>query len=135
LEGGFDTSHLTFLHRGDEANADGVKQNLPTRYEVMPFEFDFVSGTFETLATGSLLIQERCDDIDLFFVAGRHYLRFETLTDLFDIAALLRSNPERAEAVRREGTAFLAERYSDDKLIGYLDRFLFHRETAARSAA
>ena len=93
------------------------------------------SRTFETLATGSLLIQERCDDIDLFFVAGRHYLRFETLTDLFDIAALLKSEPERAEAVRREGAAFLAERYSDAKLIAYLDRFLFHREAAARSAA
>ena len=93
------------------------------------------SRTFETLATGSLLIQERSDDVDLFFVAGRHYLRFETLTDLFDIAALLRSEPERAEAVRQEGAAFLAARYSDDKLIAYLDRFLFHRESSARTAA
>ena len=25
LEGGFDTSHLTFLHRGDDGNADGVQ--------------------------------------------------------------------------------------------------------------
>ena len=45
LEGGFDTSHLTFLHRGDEGNADGVKMNLPARFEVMPFDFGFVSGT------------------------------------------------------------------------------------------
>jgi len=45
LEGGFDTSHLTFLHRGDEANADGVKLSLPLRYEVLPMDFGFVAGT------------------------------------------------------------------------------------------
>jgi hypothetical protein len=91
--------------------------------------------TFETLATGGLLIQERSDDIDLFFTAGRHYLRFETLTDLFDIAHLLATEPARAEAIRREGAAFFAERYSDENLIAYLDQFLFHRESAARAAA
>ncbi|HEY3917078.1 MAG TPA: Rieske 2Fe-2S domain-containing protein, partial [Stellaceae bacterium] len=45
LEGGFDTSHLTFLHRGDDGTRDGVRQELPSRYEVMPFDFGFVSGT------------------------------------------------------------------------------------------
>jgi phthalate 4,5-dioxygenase oxygenase subunit len=45
LEGGFDTSHLTFLHRGDEANADGVRMSLPRRYEVLPMDFGFAAGT------------------------------------------------------------------------------------------
>ncbi|HLI20172.1 MAG TPA: glycosyltransferase, partial [Stellaceae bacterium] len=83
--------------------------------------------TFETLATGGLLIQERSDDIDRFFVANRHYLRFETLTDLFDIVHLLRAEPELAESIRREGAAFFQERYADDRLIAYLDHALFHR--------
>jgi hypothetical protein len=97
--------------------------------------YTLTGRTFETLATGGLLVQERSDDIDLFFTAGRHYLRFETLTDLFDIATLLQQEPDRAEAIRREGAAFFAERYSDEKLIAYLDQFLFHRESAARAAA
>ncbi|HEV8016315.1 MAG TPA: glycosyltransferase [Stellaceae bacterium] len=91
--------------------------------------------TFETLATAGLLVQERSDDIDLFFIAGQHYLRFETLTDLFDIAHLLQTAPERADSIRRAGAAFSAERYSDERLIAYLDHFLFHRESAARAAA
>jgi phthalate 4,5-dioxygenase oxygenase subunit len=45
LEGGFDTSHLTFLHRGDDGNRDGVRQELPQRYEVLPMDFGFASGT------------------------------------------------------------------------------------------
>ena len=42
LEGGFDTSHLTFLHRGDVA---GGSLQLPSRYEVVPADFGFVAGT------------------------------------------------------------------------------------------
>jgi phthalate 4,5-dioxygenase len=39
FEGGFDTSHLSFLHRGT------VDHIVPTRYEVMPTDFGFVAGT------------------------------------------------------------------------------------------
>lgn len=91
--------------------------------------------TFETLATGCLLVQERSDNIDPFLTAGRHYLRFETLADLVDIAHLLATEPDRAEAIRHEGAAYMAEHYADERLIGYLDQFLFHRESAARVAA
>jgi phthalate 4,5-dioxygenase len=45
LEGGFDTSHLTFLHRGDDGNADSVRMPLASRYEVLPMDFGFASGT------------------------------------------------------------------------------------------
>ena len=45
LEGGFDTSHLSFLHRGDDGNPDGVRQSVPIRYEVLPMDFGFAAGT------------------------------------------------------------------------------------------
>jgi len=45
LEGGFDTSHLSFLHRGNDANADGVRMSVPLRYEVLPMDFGFAAGT------------------------------------------------------------------------------------------
>ena len=42
LEGGFDTSHLSFLHKGvAEKHFDVV----PARYEVVPTDFGFVVGT------------------------------------------------------------------------------------------
>lgn len=86
--------------------------------------------TFEALATGCLLVQERADEIDRFLVPNRHYLRFETLADLADIVALIESEPRRAEEIRRAGAAFFRERYADAKLIGYLDAALFHRAAA-----
>jgi len=39
LEGGFDTSHLSFLHRGDS------NMSLPTRYEVVPARYGILAGT------------------------------------------------------------------------------------------
>ncbi len=82
--------------------------------------------TFEVPAAGGLLVQERSDDIDRFLVAGRHYLRFEALADLADIAALIRAAPDRIDAVRREGAAFFRARYADDRIVAYLDNALFH---------
>jgi hypothetical protein len=91
--------------------------------------------TSETLATGNLLIQERSDDIDGFFVANRHYLRFETITDLHDIAHLIRTEPDYVEAIRQEGAAFFRERYSDERMASYFDYFLFHRARGASDVA
>ncbi len=42
FEGGFDTSHLSFLHRG---TVQGGSMRLPSRYEVVPTDFGFVAGT------------------------------------------------------------------------------------------
>jgi len=42
LEGGFDSSHLAFLHRG---SARGGVTIVPTRYEVVPTDFGLVVGT------------------------------------------------------------------------------------------
>jgi phenylpropionate dioxygenase-like ring-hydroxylating dioxygenase large terminal subunit len=45
LEGGFDTSHLSFLHRNDGSKLDGVAMSLPIGYEVVSVECGFVAGT------------------------------------------------------------------------------------------
>jgi hypothetical protein len=42
LEGGFDTSHLSFLHKGV---AEKHFDNVPMSYEVVPTDFGFVVGT------------------------------------------------------------------------------------------
>jgi phenylpropionate dioxygenase-like ring-hydroxylating dioxygenase large terminal subunit len=42
LEGGFDTSHLSFLHTG---SAHAEMRVVPTRYEVIPTNFGFVAGS------------------------------------------------------------------------------------------
>ena len=42
LEGGFDTSHLSFLHGG---TAHAEMRVVPTRYEVIPTDFGFVAGS------------------------------------------------------------------------------------------
>ncbi|MGH6769763.1 MAG: Rieske 2Fe-2S domain-containing protein [Xanthobacteraceae bacterium] len=42
LEGGFDTSHLSFLHTG---SAHSEMRVVPTRYEVVPTDFGFVAGS------------------------------------------------------------------------------------------
>ena len=43
LEGGFDTSHLSFLHRGD--TPDGKPRPLPEIFEVLPTDFGMVTGS------------------------------------------------------------------------------------------
>jgi phenylpropionate dioxygenase-like ring-hydroxylating dioxygenase large terminal subunit len=49
LEGGFDTSHLAFLHRG---SIDGVPRSVPSRYEGVPRDFGFVVGTGRDIEQG-----------------------------------------------------------------------------------
>lgn len=81
---------------------------------------------FETLLSGALLVQELCPDMDHYFVSGEHYLEFTSFADLRAIGEFLVANPGAAETVRRAGNAFVRARYSDDKLIGYLDKHLFY---------
>ena len=51
LEGGFDTSHLAFLHRG---TTDASRRIVPSRHEVIPTEFGFVAGTGRVLKQGEV---------------------------------------------------------------------------------
>jgi hypothetical protein len=48
LEGGFDSSHLSFLHGGSAHKEMGV---VPTRYEVVPTDFGFVAGSGRDMGT------------------------------------------------------------------------------------
>jgi len=52
VEGGFDATHLTFLHGGD---AEPSRRIVPSYYEVMPTEFGFVVGTGRDPGTGIIM--------------------------------------------------------------------------------
>lgn len=80
---------------------------------------------FETIISGSLLVQESTPDMDYYFTSGEHYLEFSTIAEFAAVARFLAENRDEAEEVRRCGNAFACERYSDDRLIGYLDKRLF----------
>ncbi|MBF0162733.1 MAG: glycosyltransferase family 1 protein [Magnetococcales bacterium] len=81
--------------------------------------------SFETPHSGALLLQERSQDMYHFFVPGEHYLEFSTLPELAALIRFVQEHPAEAEVVRQQGHAFVKERYSDEKLIGYLDKALF----------
>ena len=51
LEGGFDATHLAFLHRGA---VRGKPLNVPSRYEVISTDFGFVVGTGRTADDGQI---------------------------------------------------------------------------------
>jgi len=52
LEGGFDATHLSFLHGGD---AEHSRQVVATLYEVLPTDFGFVVGTGRDPGTGDIM--------------------------------------------------------------------------------
>jgi len=51
FEGGFDTSHLSFLHSG---TADHELRTVPSRYEVVATDFGFVAGTGREIGDGQI---------------------------------------------------------------------------------
>ena len=52
LEGGFDATHLTFLHGGE---SDPSRRIVATLYEVIPTDFGFVVGTGRERSDGTIL--------------------------------------------------------------------------------
>ena len=52
LEGGFDATHLTFLHGGD---AEPSRRIVATLYEVIPTDFGFVVGTGRDPGNGNIM--------------------------------------------------------------------------------
>lgn len=81
--------------------------------------------TYETIFSGSLLVQEKTSDMDYFFVAGEHYLEFSSLAELSAITQLITENKEEVEEIRRCGNAFARTNYNDNTLIGYLENKLY----------
>jgi phthalate 4,5-dioxygenase len=55
LEGGFDVSHLSFLHQGTADGPDGRPIPIPTRYEIVPADCGLVSVTGRDVAEGSFI--------------------------------------------------------------------------------
>lgn len=85
-----------------------------------------VSGRiFEGMLSGALVVQESTPDMCYYFVPGDHYLEFSTLAELASIVQFIENNRDEAEEIRHQGCAFARERYSDDKLLGHLDRLLY----------
>ena len=54
LEGGFDTSHLSFLHSGAVNVLGSRAMRLPSRYDVIPMDFGFVAGTGRATDDGAM---------------------------------------------------------------------------------
>jgi FkbM family methyltransferase len=90
--------------------------------------------TFETMLSGSLLVQEYSPDMGYYFIAGEHYLEFSSVAELRAIARFLETNREEAEEIRRRGAAFARDQYGDDKIMASLDQLLFPREHGAEAA-
>ncbi len=82
--------------------------------------------SFEAPLAGALLVQEEAPDMDRYFVAGEHYLSFRTAPELRALARFIAERPDEAEQIRRDGNAFARSRYSDEKLISYIDRAIFY---------
>lgn len=82
--------------------------------------------TFEVLMSGSLLIQESAPGMGYFFIPGEHYLEFTTIAELHALVDFITENREEAEQIRQRGHQFACDHYSNTKLIGYLDKALFH---------
>jgi hypothetical protein len=113
-------SHARYMAR---LEGTGCSVNFSMRPDLTRLQ---TARVFETVLAGALLVQEETPEIDSYFIAGEHYLRFETVRDLRAIAKFVAEQPEEAEAIRQRGNAFAREYYSDDKIIGYIDRKLFY---------
>ena len=103
--------------------ATGCSLNMSMRPNL---EYALTGRCFETLLSGALLVQEVCPDLDRYFIAGEHYLEFTTFAELQAMGEFLIANPSTAESIRRAGNEFARAHYSDDKIIGYLDKHLFY---------
>jgi len=83
--------------------------------------------SFETPYAGALQVQEVSPDMEYYFTVGEHYLVFETFADLRSILRFTSERKEEAEEIRRRGADFARTRYSDEKIIGYLDYMLHYQ--------
>ena len=113
-------SYLAYMRRLADARCSinfSMRQNMST--------FSVTARTFETIAAGSLLVQERAPETDCFFIEGEHYLPFSSFAELRGIFDFITNHTEEAEAIRRRGNDFYRARYHDTKLVGTLDFRLY----------
>ncbi|MEO5339773.1 MAG: glycosyltransferase [Magnetococcus sp. MYC-9] len=109
-------NHKAFIHRSTVIVNLTRKPNLACIV---------TNRSFEVPLNGALLVQEFAPGMHHYFTPGEHYLEFRSVAELSAIARFIAEHPEDAEEIRRCGSAFAREHYSDEKLIGYLDKFLW----------
>ncbi|MEO5351840.1 MAG: glycosyltransferase [Magnetococcus sp. XQGC-1] len=85
-----------------------------------------VARSFEIPFVGSLLIQEYSEQMHNYYIPGEHYLEYSTISELVGIMRFISENTEEAEEIRRSGNAFAREHYSDIKIAGQFDKFLYY---------
>jgi hypothetical protein len=102
--------------------AGGAALNFATRLDGSRIA---TGRVFEAILSGALLVEEAAPEVEYYFTPNRHYLSFATLGELLALARRFRTEPERMQAIRRQGWEFFQSRYRDRALIGYLDRALF----------
>ncbi len=121
------------LTRGEEAlrTYSGHKRGLHEATVVMNMtrkanlQCIVTHRSFEVPLNGGLLVQEYTPEMHCYFTPGEHYLEFGSVGGLGEICRLLVEEPEWAEEIRRCGSAFARAHYNDEKLIAYLDCFLW----------
>lgn len=84
-----------------------------------------VARSFEIPFTGSLLLQEYSPMMHQYYIPGEHYLEFSTISEMAGMIRFISEHKEEAEEIRRSGNAFAREQYSDEKIAGQLDKFLY----------
>ena len=122
-------SHAQYMRKFEESTCC---INLLMRSSAT-FTKTLVGRTFEVSSSGALLVQEAIPDMDYYFISGEHYLEFSSVAELVAISRFITEQREEAEEIRRCGYAFARARYSDEKLIAYLDHKLYYSDTAPQS--
>ncbi|MEO5335066.1 MAG: glycosyltransferase, partial [Magnetococcus sp. YQC-5] len=83
------------------------------------------SRCFEGNLSGALVVQEYSPITRNYFIAGEHYLEYYTISDLLSIVRFINEHPEEVAEIRLRGHTFACDRYSDEKIVGQIDKFLF----------
>jgi hypothetical protein len=79
---------------------------------------------FDVLAAGRLLIQERCDEAHCYIVPGEHFVEFETVYELIELAERVQGDTPALMRIAEAGQKFWVDRYGDYALTRHLSTFL-----------
>ncbi len=106
-----------------------ARENYPLNFSMRRDGRRVYTGrSLEAIAIGRCLVQEKNMDLHEMYTPGRHYLEFDTIDDLHDIARFIKKNPDKADEIAKEGRRFAAEHYSDAKIVDKLERILWGKD-------
>ena len=80
--------------------------------------------TFEAVALGRVLVQEFAEEVRSFLVPEEHYLEFENLAELLEIAERIARADARLETVAQAGRAYFWNTYADHHIVRHLSHLL-----------